>query len=439
MWYFGIKYQWNQPRSRFSDCDKVAQETSENSLRGQTQHIITMQNETTPYITSTGDLKKRILFVITLSELGGAQRFLSNLISHLNRDVYEFLVAVGSSGNGDFLRVLRAEGIPHQTLRFLEREPTLSDIKAVFEIRNLIKNYRPDVLFLNSSKAGFIGSLAVKFPTRINALKVIYRIGGWSFNDPWPRWKNWLWITLERLSAKWKDIIIVNNQHDLDQAKKLKIRPRMQMVLVHNGIEVYKLDLLQPGEARTKLLEKAAKYYGTNIPAKNIIGTIANFYPTKGLEYLIGAADYFNNNDDVVFFIIGDGELRPELEKMIQEKGLGEKVFLLGRIPDAYRFLPAFDVFVLPSVKEGFPWALIEAMSAKLPVIATDVGAVPEIIDDHKNGMLVKPKDPAGLAHKIKEILANDRIKNELGIQAHQTVLFKFELDKMVKKIEELL
>ena len=394
------------------------------------------------YINMNGDLKKRILFVITQSELGGAQRFLSNLTSHLDRDVYEFLVAVGSSGNGDFLRVLKATSIPCQTLKFLKRGsslPSLSDIKAIFEIRNLIKNYRPDVLFLNSSRAGFIGSLASVFPTRINALKIVYRIGGWTFNDPWPKWKRWLWIVLEWLSAKWKDVIIVNNQHDLEQAKKLKIKPRMQTVLIHNGIEVYKLDLMRSEEARTRLFEKATKLFGRNIIAKNVIGTIANFYPTKGLEYLIQAANYLRDIDDIVFFIIGDGELRPELEKMIQEKGLEKKVFLLGQIPDAYRFLPAFDVFVLPSVKEGFPWALIEAMSAKLPVIATDVGAIPEIIDDRKNGLLIKPRDSAGLADKIKEVLENDRLRNELGIQAHQTVLFKFELDKIVKKVEELL
>ena len=390
------------------------------------------------YLNTNGNLKKRILFIITQSELGGAQRFLFNLISHLDKDAYELLVAVGSSGNGDFLRVLKAGGIPYQTLKFLKREPMINDIRAVFEIRNLVKKYRPDILFLNSSKAGFIGSLASVFPTRINAVKVIYRIGGWTFNDPWPKWKKWLWIILEWFSAKWKDVIIVNNQHDLNQAKKLRIKPRRQIALIHNGIEVYKLDLMEPGQARTKLLEKAAKSSGRILQAKNIVGTIANFYPTKGLEYLIGAADYFNDNEDLVFFIIGDGELRPELEKMIREKGLERKVFLLGQIPDAYRFLSAFDVFVLPSVKEGFPWVLIEAMSAKLPVIATDVGAVPEIIDDHKNGLLVKPKSPDGLADKIKEVLENDHLRNELGIQAHQTVLFKFELDKMVEKIEAL-
>ena len=398
--------------------------------------------ESTPnnaYINTTGSLKKKVLFVITQSELGGAQRFLSTLTSHLDKELYEILVAVGSSGNGDFLRVLKAGGISHKTLKFLKREPALSDIKAVFEIRSLIKNYRPDILFLNSSKAGFIGSLATVFPTRINALKVVYRIGGWSLNDPWPKWKKCFWVILEWISAKWKDVIIVNNQHDLDQAKKLKIKPRRQVALVHNGIEVYKLDFLQKEEARARLIEKVEKLSGKNISAKNIIGTIANFYPTKGLEYLIGAADYFKDDDNTIFFIIGDGELRPEIQKTIIEKGLEKKIFLLGQIPDAYRFLPAFDVFVLSSVKEGFPWSLVEAMSAKLPVIATNVGAVPEIINDHKNGLLVEPRDSMGLADGIKEILGKDLLKNELGIQAHQTVLFKFELDKMVKQIEDLL
>lgn len=391
------------------------------------------------YLNTNGSLKKRVLFVITQSELGGAQKFLSNLISHLDKNIYEFLVAVGSTGNGDFLRVLKAKDIPCRTLRFLKREPTINDIRAVFEVRGLIKNYRPDILFLNSSKAGFIGSLSSVFPTRINAVKVVYRIGGWSFNDPWPKWKKMFWIILEWLSAKWKDIIIVNNQRDLNQAKRLRIKPRSQLSLIHNGIEVYKLDLMTKEGAKKELLEKVSKLFSKNIGASNMVGTIANLYQTKGLEYLIEAADYFNNVENLVFFIIGDGELRPKLDKIIKEKGLGEKIFILGHIPDAHRLLPAFDVFVLPSIKEGFPWALIEAMSAKLAVIATEVGAVPEIIEDHKNGLLVKPRDSAGLADKIKEVLENNRLKNELGIQAHQTVLFNFELDKMVQRIEDLL
>jgi glycosyltransferase involved in cell wall biosynthesis len=140
-----------------------------------------------------------------------------------------------------------------------------------------------------------------------------------------------------------------------------------------------------------------------------------------------------------VFILIGDGPERHNLELQIKENGLENKVLILGRIPEAYKYLPAFDVFVLPSVKEGFPWAVLEAMSAKLPIIATDVGANPEVIENHKNGFLVKPGKPEEICSALKQIMEKDNIRKEMGFQAHQTVVFKFDLNKMVGQIESLL
>lgn len=398
-----------------------------------------MSDKSNPFREPVGPLKKRILFIITQSEYGGAQKFLFNLVSHLDDMKYEFMVATGTTGDESFLKTLRDKNIPTHTINSLKRHPSFGDLEAVFETRKLVKSYKPDVLFLNSSKAGFIGSLASVFPKRIPALKVIYRIGGWSFNDPGLRFKKLFLLLLEWLSAQWKDIIIVNNQHDLNQAKKFHIRPRRNVHLVHNGLDVYKLNFLPKEEARLKLFEKAVRSTGKVFQIKSIVGTIANFYSSKGLECLIKAAEYFRDNNDLIFFIIGDGDLRSELERLITKKRLEKRVILLGRLPDAYRLLNAFDLFVLPSQKEGFPWVLIEAMAAKLPVIATRVGAIPDIIEDHKNGVIVDRDNPAQLAQRIKEILDNDLLRNELGIQGHQTVLFKFELEKMVKRIEELI
>ena len=155
----------------------------------------------------------------------------------------------------------------------------------------------------------------------------------------------------------------------------------------------------------------------------------------------------------MVFVIIGDGQERKELELLItnpkspvgdlgsplRDYQLQHKVLLLGQIPDAYKLLNAFDIFVLPSVKEGFPWVVIEAMAAKLPVIATNVGAVPEIIENNRNGFIVEPAPPEQKAAKTQDLLNDERLRQELGIQAHQTVLFKFSLDKMVTQIEDLL
>ena len=384
-----------------------------------------------PYININGNLKKRVLFVITQSEPGGAQRFVLNLLTHLDKDQYEAMVAIGNTGNGNLFRALHAEGIPTHRILHLVRDISIKeDLKAVSELRKLIKEYRPTTVFLNSSKAGFIGALAARCPTKLKNTKIVYRIGGWSFNDPGTRWQKWSWKVLEWVSAKWKDVIIVNNQHDFDRAIKLRIKPRKKLVLVYNGIETYKLDLMSRDEARTKLEIPADKY---------VVGTIANLYPAKGLEYFIRTAYHFQNQDDLVFFVIGDGKERPALEALIKDLGLERKVFLVGQLTDAFKYLSAFDIFILSSVKEGFPWALIEAMAAKLPIVATRVGAVPEIIEDGKNGLIVEPGDPEAMAGKIKEIMDSSHLQKELGIQAHQTVLFKFELDKMVQQIEDLL
>ena len=384
-----------------------------------------------PYININGNLKKRVLFVITQSEPGGAQRFVLNLLTHLDKDQYEAMVAIGNTGNGNLFRALHAEGIPTHRLLHLVRDISIKeDLKAVSELRKLIKEYRPTTVFLNSSKAGFVGALAARCPTKLKNTKIVYRIGGWSFNDPGTRWQKWSWKVLEWVSAKWKDVIIVNNQHDFDRAIKLRIKPRKKLVLVYNGIETYKLDLMSRDEARTKLEIPADKY---------VVGTIANLYPAKGLEYFIRTAYHFQNQDDLVFFVIGDGKERPALEALIKDLGLERKVFLVGQLTDAFKYLSAFDIFILSSVKEGFPWVLIEAMAAKLPIVATRVGAVPEIIEDGKNGLIVEPGDPEAMAWKIKEIMDSSPLQKELGIQAHQTVLFKFSLDKMVQQIEDLL
>ncbi len=272
--------------------------------------------------------------------------------------------------------------------------------------------------------------------------KVICRIGGWSFNEPisWPM--RCFYILAEKCTAKFKDIIILNNRHDLEQAERLKIRPRQSIELIHNGIDPYKLEIFGRDEAKIKLFEKLSQRQRGFLHAKIAVGTVANFYKTKGLEYLIEAVKMLGAEhkiQDVAFVIIGDGTEREKLELQIKESGIKNKIFLTGKLPDARKYLAAFDIFVLPSVKEGFPWALLEAMAAKLPVIATNVGAVPEIIEDGKNGFVVEPRKPELLAQKIKELMDNERLRHELGIQAHQTVVLKFDLNKMVQQIENLL
>ncbi len=384
--------------------------------------------------------KIRVLFIITRSEYGGAQRFLHQLISRLDRTKYEITVLTGIFSGQDFLiNYFSRTGINVLSVKSFKRVINpFFDIIATKKIRNLIKLLRPDILFLNSSKAGFIGSLAARLSSSRN-MKVIYRIGGWTFNDPWPRWKKTLFILLEKISAAWKDDIVVNSQYDFELAKRYGIKPRQNLLLIHNGLDPFRLEFFSRDEARVKLFEKISWRFGKIFQAKYIIGTIANLYPTKGIDNLIRAAAHLKDRDDLAYMVIGDGPERPRLEEAISLNGLEKKVFLVGQIPDAYQYLPAFDIFVLPSVKEGFPWSLLEAMAAKLPVVASSVGAVPEIVEHNKSGFLVTPGHWQGLAETIKTLLENEMSAKEMGIQGHQTLIHKFGSEKMINSFEELL
>lgn len=387
--------------------------------------------------------KKRVLFVITQGEFGGAQRFLYELAARLDKKEYEILVASGRSKEELFLKLLEEKNIKTHDLKFLRRKINpIIDALGIIELVKIINRFQPDYIHLNSSKAGILGSIAafkVKLfrPKKFKNLKIIYRIGGWSFNDPWPSWKKKFFIAAEKITARFKDVIIVNNKNDYEQALKLNIKPKKELKLIYNGIDALKTEFLAKDEACLELLKETSKKNGKVFQTEFTVGTIAGFYPTKGLEYLIEAANILKDQN-LKFFIIGEGQEKENLESKIKKYSLGKKVVFLGQIPEAHKYVKAFDIFVLPSVKEGFPWAILEAMAAKVPVIATSVGAIPEIIENGKNGIIVEPRDSRQLAEAIKYLFENKRACQEFSLQAHQAVLFKFPIEKMIRETEEL-
>jgi len=383
--------------------------------------------------------KKKILFLVTQSEFGGAQRFIYTLIRgmrNISAIHHEVVVAAGPEGDDEngLLSILEKEGINTIHLKYSRRSVNpFFDFLGLIEIYKLIKKEKPDILFLCSTKAGFLGSLAAKFNSKfkIQNAKLIYRIGGWTFNDPWPKWKKKIYFWFEKISAKWKDIIINNAESDRKQAIKSGIKPRERIITIYNGIDVNNLDFFAKQEAGIIL----------NIQPSFIIGTIANLYPSKGLKYLVEAANlakYKLQNTEYKFVVIGEGRERKKLENLIKKYNLENNFFLVGAIPGAYKYLRAFDIFVLPSLKEGFPWVILEAMAAQVPIIATKVGAISEIIDDGKNGILVEPADFDGLAKAILRLAEDKSLQERLSMEARKTVEARFGLDKMVSEVEKL-
>ena len=381
----------------------------------------------------------KILFIITQSELGGAQRWVFDTATSLRvpRETggEAISVTVAAGGNGPLISYLDGRQDKILKLTHLVREINpIKDFLGLIEIYRLIKKEKPDVLQLCSTKAGLLGSLATllykisSFKFQVSSFKIIYRIGGWSFNDPRPRWQKKLFLLIEKWTAPLKDKIIVNSQHDYDQALRLKIADKNKLVLLYNGINIEN-PKLQITNYKLQILT---------------IGVIANFYPTKGLLYLIRAIALLNSKFEIrnsKFIIVGDGPQRPLLEKLIKENKLENTIKLVGQKKDPWGYFKeqgGIDIFVIPSVKEGMPYVLLEAMSRGLPIIATKVGGIPEIIEDEKSGLLVPPANPEALAKEIVLLINDRKLIRQIGKNSYQRVQ-DFSLEKMIKEYEQII
>src|SRR3989344_4859122 len=392
-----------------------------------------MDNKQEPAFAKAIARRSKILYVITQAEMGGAQRYLYDLATSFEAQNYDISVAIGQSQDKSLIYLLRSKNLPVYELKRLVRAISpINDFWAIFELRKLYQKIKPDIIHLNSTKAGIIGSLANHTITKIS-YKVIYTAHGWVFNEPMSKIKKWLYWGLEKITSRPKDKIICVSAFDYQTAIKYKIAGTKKLITIHNGLDTDTLEFLPKEEALNKLISNF-KFQISN--SSIIIGTIANFYKTKGLEYLIGSTKILISNSQYPIFliIIGDGELRPQLEELIKKYDLENNIILAGRQENASQYLKAFDIYVSSSVKEGLPYSILEAMAAELPIITTAVGGVPEMIKDNDNGLLIEPKNYKILAEKIKYLIENKPLAQRLGKQARQDVKENFSKEKMIRE-----
>ncbi len=365
---------------------------------------------------------KRLLIVITLADWGGAQTFIFKAAREAQRRGWEVLLTFG--GEGLMETKCREAGVPFRKLKRMTREISpIHDIGAIRELVGIMHEWKPDTLLLNSSKAGVVGSIAGRIA---RVPKIIYRIGGWSFTDPVSPLQQLFRRWTERLTAPLKDTIVVNTPDGVDLARTHHIRPRGEVVLVPNGMELQAFDtaLLSREAARTEL--------GATDDAP-LLFTIANFYPAKGLPVFLDAlALVAASAPNFRTVIIGDGEERAALEEQRRALGLEKIVMLPGQRQDAAALMRGGDLFILPSVKEGFPWALLEAMAAGTPAVSTDVGGVRWIVEDTVT--VVPIRDPRALADAIQDALRDLPAARIRATHARRVVEERFTEHQMWEK-----
>jgi glycosyltransferase involved in cell wall biosynthesis len=373
----------------------------------------------------------KILYVITKSNWGGAQRHVFDLSTSMKAKGHEVWVALG--GEGLLKTKLEQAGIYTFSIAQMGRDVDLGkDAGSFKEIYNVIKNKRPDIIHLHSPKATGLGSLAGRL---LRTKKIITTVHGWTFNESRPFHEKISIGFFSWLTMLFSHLTIVLSDKEFKQALlfpgvKNKIR------LVPLGIKPITFVSV---DGAKQALAKAIGMDFVDFYKKNIVATIAELHPNKGLPYLIEAMKtVVTQQANTICLIIGDGQDKNSLSELIKSNNLSDKVFLTGRVDNASDYLKAITVFVLPSLKEGLPYTILESGMASLATVATTVGGIPEIVEDMKSGILIQPRNSKELAHAISFMIEHPEERKRYGNALKERVNEKYSFGRMIDENEGL-
>ncbi|MFA7216969.1 MAG: glycosyltransferase family 4 protein [Candidatus Paceibacterota bacterium] len=364
--------------------------------------------------------KTKVMYAITKGNWGGAQQYVYNLATSMPEDIFDVVVVCGE---GEILEEkLREKGIKVYKLNSMARDiKILKEWKSFTELLSIIKKEAPDVLHLNSSKMGGLGGLAGRIA---RVPKILFTAHAWAFNEsrPWIQKKiiaflHWLTVIFSHTTLA----VSRKTKKDIDSLPLM----RNKVFVVHNGIG--KVDFIPKKTAQNILTKKVGSK-----PTPIMIGTISELHKNKGLNFLIEAVK--DLDEEVSVYIIGDGEEINNIENKIKELGLQEKIHLTGRIDDAKTLLKAFDIFTLTSITEALPGVILEAGLASLPILATRVGGVPEIVENGKSGILVSPFKVKEINTALKYLISKPDKRKEFGKEIKNSVEKNFSLERMIER-----
>lgn len=372
----------------------------------------------------------KLLYLITRLTVGGAQKIVLESIDAIDRNQFDVMLAFGpeTSPEGSLQDYARQLKVPISIVPSLVREVRpWRDARALIELRNLLKQEKVDVVHTHSSKAGILGRAAAylaKVPV------IIHTVHGWGFHVDSKWHSRFAFALAERLVARFTDRLIMVSNTDLDRGMRFRIGRREQYHVWGGAINVKKFQSvdMNPTELKNSL----------KIPAHaKIVGSVMRLSPQKDpLTFIQCASQVAAELPGVHFVVAGDGPLRGEAEKKIQNLNLQSRFSVLGLRDDVPSILRLFDVFLLTSRWEGQPLVVLEAMAAGCPVVATGIDGTKEIIQNGWDGYLFPPGDSDSAARAVIHLLNhpgesdNFRDRARVKVDAHDIHrLAQFQMD----------
>ncbi len=367
-------------------------------------------------------MKKKILFIITHPELGGAQKQLLSIIENLDKVEYSSYLCTGDSG---YIKS-RFESSGSLSIFFLpelvRRISPRNDMIAFVRLYFFIRRNKFDIVHTHSPKASILGRWAAFFA---GARNIVYTVHGWPFHDLLNPILKQLYIFLEKITALITKKIIVVSSSDLRKALKNRVSSTDKFVIIHYGIDI-------------QWAERIFLKRKTIPPANNLIINISCLKPQKGLSSFLDTAEIILRKiGDARFSIIGDGPLHEKIKQEIEKRELKKEVVLEGWRDDTAGALSSASVMVLTSLWEGLPLAVIEAVISGVPVVATDTGGLLDIIQDNNNGIIIQRKDAQSIAGAAISIMDNYNSWYRKVMAAREQLDLEYWSDKRMARLTE--
>jgi len=369
-------------------------------------------------------MKLRVAHIITQLELGGAQQNTLYTVGHLNSDLYEPILICGPGGILD--DEAKKGAWPTHFVRWLVRPVRpWKDVLALIAIYRLLREMKPHIAHTHSSKAGILGRIAAYVA---GVPVIIHTFHGFGFTPEQPDWLRAFYVWIEKCCAFLSTHLIFVSKDNEEEAASLGIGKGKPASLIRSGIVIQEPPILSP--LREEL----------NIPTDAwVVVTVGNFKPQKNpMDVVKTAKAVLEKEPQVHFLLVGDGEQRAAVEHYVQIEGIASQIHFLGWRQDIYTVLAGANCFLLTSLWEGLPRALIEAAVARLPAVAYAVNGVKDILKDDETGFPIPPHDTALAAEKILWLKNNPFEARRLGARARAQVIKEFDIDTMVRAQEEL-
>lgn len=352
---------------------------------------------------------------------GGVEKYLYTLLKFIDHRKFENIVLV--SQNYDCTKIM--DVAEHVVLLHMEHDICLTNLLVSFKVRKIIKKYSPNIIYAHSSIAGVIARLADLGIKN----KCIYNPHGWSFNMDCPELRKKIYIFAERILAHFCDCIVCISINEKISALTQKICKKEKLSVILNGIDI---------QEQLNNLNSAKNPY--NIPDNAyIVGTVGRITHQKAPDIFVKCAKQIKEwLPNAYFIMVGDGDERKKTEQLISALNLTKSFLITGWVDNTAQYVKFFDVAMLLSRWEGFGLVLPEYMIAGKPVVATNVDAIPSIIDDNKNGLLINVDDFGAASTAVKKIYEDEQLREKISKTANKDVYVKYNAQRMALEHEEL-